>query len=130
MVRALALLLCAMANASAASAAPALKDIDLETERAAIGRFQDVDQRLQDVGWQLVRGNAPFCDKVIPSIGLQLQDTASYGRPDIARAALGLKGSFAGQFRGADRRARLSIGSNRRVHPQSGSDTHRRRCAQ
>jgi len=117
MVRALALLLCAMANASAASAAPALKDIDLETERAAIGRFQDVDQRLQDVGWQLVRGNAPFCDKVIPSIGLQLQDTASYGRPDIARAALGLKGSFAVQTaaRGSPSAATGAFTRNREV---------------
>ncbi|MGB3469261.1 MAG: hypothetical protein WBA51_00380 [Erythrobacter sp.] len=94
------LLLCTLANASAApgvSAAPALEDIDLKAERAAIGRFQDADQRLQDVGWKLVRGNAPFCETVIPSIGLQLQDAASYGRPDIARAALGLKGSFAVQ---------------------------------
>ncbi len=77
--------------------APDLTGIDLAAERAAIGQFQDMDQRLQDVGWKMVRGNAPFCNRVIPSIGLQLQDTASYGRPDIARAALGLNGAFAVQ---------------------------------
>ncbi|MEM6494935.1 MAG: hypothetical protein AAF650_11205 [Pseudomonadota bacterium] len=74
-----------------------LEDVDLVAERAAIGQFQDRDQRLQDIGWKMVRGNAEFCERVIPSIGLQLQDTASYGRPDIAKAALDLKGAFAVQ---------------------------------
>lgn len=69
--------------------------IDYAAERAAIGRFQDADQRLQDVGWQLARANEPFCPRVVPSIGLQLQDMASYGAPAIARAALGLTGDFA-----------------------------------
>ncbi|QIQ87412.1 hypothetical protein [Erythrobacter sp.] len=77
------------------AAAPDLEDIDLDAERAAIGRFQDADQRLQDVGWKIIRGNAEFCTRVIPSIGLQLQDLASYGAPEIARAALGLSGDFA-----------------------------------
>ncbi len=78
-------------------AAPLPDTINLPAERAAIGRFQDFDQRLQDIGWKLVRGNAGFCPRVIPAIGLQLQDAASYGRPDIARAALDLKGDFAVQ---------------------------------
>lgn len=71
--------------------------IDYTAERAAIARYQDADQRLQDVGWQLARANAPFCPKVVPSIGLQLQDMASYGAPAIARAALGLERDFAVQ---------------------------------
>lgn len=71
--------------------------INLSEERAAIERFQAFDQRIQDVGWKLVRGNEPFCDRVIPSIGLQLQDMASYGGPEVARAALGLNGDFAVQ---------------------------------
>ncbi|MEE4316889.1 MAG: hypothetical protein V2I74_07895 [Erythrobacter sp.] len=71
--------------------------VDYAAERAAIGRYQDADQRLQDVGWQLVRGNAGFCPRVIASIGLQLQDMASYGAPAIARKALGLTGDFAVQ---------------------------------
>jgi hypothetical protein len=74
---------------------PAPPRIDYAAERAAIGRYQDADQRLQDVGWQLARANAPFCPRTVPSVGLQLQDMASYGAPAIARAALGLKGDFA-----------------------------------
>jgi hypothetical protein len=93
---ALAGLLLLLAAPLAAQPAPP-PQIDYAAERAAIGRFQDADQRLQDVGWQLARGNAGFCPKVIPSIGLQLQDMASYGAPAIARAALGLKGDFAVQ---------------------------------
>jgi hypothetical protein len=71
--------------------------VDYAAERAAIGRYQSADQRLQDVGWQLARGNVGFCPKVVPSIGLQLQDMASYGAPAIARKALGLTGDFAVQ---------------------------------
>ena len=71
--------------------------IDLAEERKAIEQFQALDQRLQDTGWRLIRGNAPFCERVIPSIGLQLQDMASYGSPEVARAALGLTRDFAVQ---------------------------------
>lgn len=71
--------------------------IDYAAERSAIARYQDADQRLQNVGWQLARGNVGFCPRVIPSIGLQLQDMASYGAPGIARAALGLSRDFAVQ---------------------------------
>ncbi|WP_379922872.1 hypothetical protein [Erythrobacter sp. R86502] len=71
--------------------------VDFAAERAAIARYQDADQRLQDVGWHLARSNAAFCPHVVPSVGLQLQDMASYGDPAIARAALGLTGDFAVQ---------------------------------
>ena len=71
--------------------------IDYPAERAAIGRYQDADQRLQDVGWTLAKGNVAFCPKVVSSIGLQLQDMASYGAPGVARLALGLTGDFAVQ---------------------------------
>lgn len=87
-----AMLLCPPLLAQGAPAA-----IDYASERAAIGRYQDADQRLQDVGWQLARGNVGFCPRVVPSIGLQLQDMASYGAPMIARRALGLTGDFAVQ---------------------------------
>ncbi len=66
-------------------------------DTTAIAAFQAKDQVLQDVGWKLTRGNAEFCDNAIPSIGLQLQDLASYGNPESARAALGLKDDFAVQ---------------------------------
>lgn len=71
--------------------------IDLEAERAVIAQYQAQDQRLQDVGWKLIRGNAQMCEGAIPSIGLQLQDMASYGSPQVARAALGLTQDFAVQ---------------------------------
>ena len=71
--------------------------VDLAAERAGIAAFQRFDQQLQDVGWRLLRGNAPFCARTIPAIGLQLQDVASYGAPEIARAALGLTRDFAVQ---------------------------------
>ncbi len=86
--------LLALAGAGVPAAAQAL---DHAAERAAIGRYQDADQRLQDVGWQLAAANAPYCPRVVPSIGLQLQDMASYGAPGIARAALGLTRDFAVQ---------------------------------
>ncbi|MEQ5787918.1 hypothetical protein J3454_08445 [Erythrobacter sp. NFXS35] len=71
--------------------------VDTDAESAAIGRYQDADQRLQDIGWKLAQGNVGFCPRVIPSIGLQLQDMASYGAPAIARSALGLTRDFAVQ---------------------------------
>lgn len=82
--------------------------IDLERERTAIAQYQAFDQKLQDVGWQLVRGNVDFCKRVIPSIGLQLQDMASYGSPAIARAALGLSRDFAVQTAAGGSPAALS----------------------
>ena len=74
----------------------------------SIEEFQDLDQRLQDAGWRLVRGNAPFCADALPAVGLQLQDMASYGKPDVAQAALGLKGAFAVQTAAAGSPAALS----------------------
>ena len=94
-------------------AQPAPATIDYAAERAAIGRFQDADQRLQDVGFQLARGNVGFCPKVVPSIGLQLQDMVSYGAPTIARAALGLPRDFAVQTAARGSPAALSGGFTR-----------------
>lgn len=107
-MRRAAILLLAGALALAPAGAQKLEKVDLVAERAAIGQFQDRDQRLQDIGWKMVRGNAGFCDKVIASIGLQLQDTASYGRPDIAKAALDLSGAFAVQTAAAGSPSALS----------------------
>lgn len=119
-----AALLAGAALATGASAAPDPEDIDLDAERAAIGRFQDADQRLQDVGWKIIRGNADFCPRVIPAIGLQLQDLASYGAPDIARAALGLEGDFAVETAARGSPAALSgaFTRNREVAALEGFD--------
>lgn len=99
--------------------------IDLAAERTAIARYREADQRLQDVGWQLARGNAAFCETVVPSIGLQLQDMASYGAPAIARAALGLNGDFAVQTAAKGSPAALAGGAfrpNREVRRFAGND--------
>ena len=98
-----------LAGPLAAQQEPPAK-IDYSAERAAIGRYQDADQRLQDVGWTLAKGNAPFCPVLSPSIGLQLQDMASYGEPAVARKALGLKGNFAVQTAARGSPAALSGG--------------------
>ncbi|MDP5103305.1 MAG: hypothetical protein NWP98_05220 [Erythrobacter sp.] len=105
-----------------AQSAPA--KIDYAAERASIGRYQDSDQRLQDVGWQLAQGNAAFCRKVVPSIGLQLQDMASYGAPAIARAALGLSRDFAVQTAARGSPAALAGGftRNREIARLGGLD--------
>ena len=95
----------------------AAQPIDYAAERVAIAQFQDADQRLQDVGWQLARGNVGFCPKVVPSIGLQLQDMASYGAPAIARKALGLTRDFAVETaaRGSPAAASGALTRNREI---------------
>lgn len=103
-----ALLLAAALLAAASAADAAQPAIDYSAERAAIARYQDANQRLQDAGWRLARANAAFCAKVIPAIGLQLHDMASYGGPDVARRALGLTRDFAVQSAAAGSPAALS----------------------
>lgn len=98
--------------------------IDYAAERAAIGRYQDANQRLQDIGFRLARANAAFCPKVVPSIGLQVQDMASYGAPDIARKALGLTRDFAVNAAAAGSPAALSgaFARNREIVRLEGFD--------
>ncbi|SMQ68910.1 hypothetical protein SAMN06297468_1181 [Altererythrobacter xiamenensis] len=64
---------------------------------AELASFHAKDQRLQDIGWQLVTGNAPFCERTQLAVGLQLQDMAVFSEPAAIRSALGLKGDFAVQ---------------------------------
>ena len=101
--------------------------VDLDAERAAIERFQAFDQRLQDVGWKFVRGNAAFCDNVIPSIGLQLQDLASYGSPEVARRALSMQGDFAVQTaaRGSPAARVEAFPANREIATITGINPNR-----
>lgn len=109
---------------AAVAEVPVQATIDYAAERAAIGRYQDADQRLQDVGWTLARGNVRFCPKVIAGIGLQLQDMASYGVPAVARRALGLKRDFAVQTAARGSPAALAGGfaRNREVVALAGVD--------
>ena len=64
---------------------------------AELAQFHAKDQRLQDIGWKLVTGNADYCARTQPAVGLQLQDMAVFSEPDAIRAALRLQGDFAVQ---------------------------------
>ncbi|MDY7096527.1 MAG: hypothetical protein SXU28_00155 [Pseudomonadota bacterium] len=105
-----------------ANAAP--PRVDYSATIAAIEAFQNTDQRLQDVGWRLASANAPFCQKVIPSIGLQVQDVASFTRPAIAKAALRLDGAFAVQSvaKGSPAAMGYAFARNREIARLGGQD--------
>ncbi len=62
-----------------------------------LDQFRQREQLLQDIGWRLARGNAPYCDQAAASIGLTLQDMAGFGAPDLARKSLGLAQDIAVQ---------------------------------
>ena len=87
---------CALAPAIAPTSAIAA---DRKADRAAaeLAQFHARDQMLQDIGWQLVTGNAPFCGDAQPSVGLQMVDMAVFADPAAMRSALGLTGDFAVQ---------------------------------
>ena len=96
--------------------------------RAAQSVFQqrlEQDQKLQDIGWKLVSGNAAFCANAIPSIGLQLHDMASYGRPDAVRELLGLSGDIAVLTAAAGSpSAQAGLTPNQHVTAIAGIDPH------
>jgi len=78
-------------------AAPIRAEEPVQPAPTQLARYQAREQRLQDLGWRLVSGNASYCDEAQLSIGLTLQDMTGFGSPDAARAALGLKRDFAVQ---------------------------------
>lgn len=55
---------------------------------------RDADQKLQDIGWALVTGNAPFCTAPILAAGLRLQDARAFGSPSEIRKILGRDTDF------------------------------------
>lgn len=57
--------------------------------------LQLADARVQTIGWKLARGNAAYCARVRPAIGLLLQDVQNYDDPAKARSVLGLTGDIA-----------------------------------
>ncbi len=74
----------------------------LPSPPTALQQLQTLDARVQTIGWQLVRGNAPFCRETAPGIGLLLQDLAGYADPAPLRAALRSSGDIAVQAVAAD----------------------------
>ncbi len=109
---------------------PAIADDadDGPQRRAAQSVFQqrlEQDQKLQDIGWKLVSGNAKFCANSIPSIGLQLHDMASYGRPDAVRELLGISGDIAVLTAAAGSpSAQAGLAANQHVTAIAGVDPH------
>ena len=79
----------ATASPSVAKSEPSAGEV-----KRALGAIQAKDQRLQDIGWRLVVGNAAFCKYLQPAIGLQLLDVAAFEDPDHIKSALGLDGEF------------------------------------
>jgi hypothetical protein len=88
----LALLAGALASPVAAAPAPPAASAAL---RPALDALQALDTRVQSVGWKLAAGNARWCARPVPAIGLQLFDAASFGDPGAVRAALALAGDIA-----------------------------------
>ncbi|TNE28946.1 MAG: hypothetical protein EP350_10280 [Alphaproteobacteria bacterium] len=91
-----------------------------------MAQYQEREQRLQDIGWRLVHGNARFCTETRLSIGLTLQDMAGFGSPDAARAALGLSRDFAVQSAAAGSPSALAgLSANLEVRSIAGTDPNR-----
>lgn len=83
-------------GAAIVTAAPvAATSEDSGSARARFDAQQRLEQRVQDIGWRLITGNARFCDNAAPAIGLMLHDMASYRDPAAVRHLLGLSGDFA-----------------------------------
>ncbi|MGQ7830438.1 hypothetical protein [Altererythrobacter sp. Z27] len=91
----LALIASAMALAFAAPPGAAAQQVGSAKALQIFSERQALEGRLQDIGWKLATANAPFCDKAIPAVGLQLHDMASYGDPAAMRLLLGLTHDFA-----------------------------------
>ena len=77
--------------------APILAGTNASPQTSPLEQYQQRHQRLQDIGWRLVRGNAAYCDDTRLSISLTLQDMAGFGSPDEARTTIGLERDFAVQ---------------------------------
>lgn len=80
-----------------ALAHPALAESPDDGPAAALAALQHDDARLLAVGWRLATGNAPYCANAQPSVGLLLQDMASYAEPEEIRKAAGIAGPVAVQ---------------------------------
>lgn len=60
----------------------------------ALRQFQGLEAQLYFAGYRLALANAPFCDDTVPASGFAIHDAASYGRSDLVRSALGLRGDI------------------------------------
>ncbi|WP_068076942.1 M48 family metallopeptidase [Novosphingobium lentum] len=82
-----------MATTNAAAALMALWAMPASAR--AVTQLQQADALVQTIGWKLAHGNARYCARTAPAIGLQLQDIANYDDPALARRVLGLSADIA-----------------------------------
>lgn len=101
--------LAGLAGALLALAGPSLAATKSDPYRV----LQQRDQKLFAVGWRLATGNAGYCDKAVPAIGVLWQDLSTYPDPAAAGRALGVLGPVVVQAVATDSpaaAARLSVG--------------------
>ncbi|WP_209349011.1 hypothetical protein [Pontixanthobacter sp. CEM42] len=85
--------------------------------------LQQLDARVQTVGWHLAQGNAQYCSATRPAIGLLLQDIMGYNRPTAARNALAVQTDFAVQAVAQDSPAqRAGLTPNQPITAIDGRD--------
>ncbi|MGB7408205.1 MAG: M48 family metallopeptidase [Pontixanthobacter sp.] len=77
--------------------APALAHVPGNEFATSFKTLQARDTLLQNIGWRLQRGNAPFCDKTQFSLGLLIDDALSYPDAAARRSIDGLQGDFSVQ---------------------------------
>ena len=63
-------------------------------DASGLKAFQAKEARLFEIGWKLVRGNAPYCSNTARAAGWLLHDAAAYGDPVAVRRDLGLRGDI------------------------------------
>ncbi|MFZ1744079.1 MAG: M48 family metalloprotease, partial [Pontixanthobacter sp.] len=61
---------------------------------AVFGQLRMQDDYLQQLGWRLRTGNAPFCTDAVPDIGLLLQDAATFPDSAAVRQVNAIAGDF------------------------------------
>ena len=84
--------------------------------------LQREDALVQSIGWRLSHGNAPFCPRAAPGIGLLLADVQTYQNPAAARAAYGLSGDIAVAAVAADSpAARAGLDTNMAITAVAGT---------
>lgn len=101
-------LLAILAGAACLAAAPSVAEANIDRsadDRASssaqtsemsgqLAAWQAREAQLFHIGWRLVAGNAAYCERTHPAIGILLHDAATYSDPDAVKAALGLSGDI------------------------------------
>ncbi|WP_295529686.1 M48 family metalloprotease [Novosphingobium sp. Chol11] len=105
-----------------ALASLALANLALPAAAQPIDQLQRDDEAVQSLGWRLSHGNAAFCARAAPGIGLLLADAQTFDDPARARQAYGLSGDIAVAAVAADGpAARAGLAANATVGAIEGA---------